>query len=517
MSTRRRSVISHGFNRPQSRASIISLYSAAYDDDKRRKLSRVFSAIFVHKKIDIYHVLERQEGTRTLAYHLFVFALTLVSLVFGSILTIDEWRPTLDAPLYYGELGLFVFFACELLLRIWSAGGVLKYRTWVGRLIFISRPSIILDILTLFGFTISLATGLKTREFPSLTLKFLPPLQMIRFLRVDRQLSSWKILKGIIVTHRQELTVTLVIAFMFLITGSYLLYVAETPMDPTLNKGNFKSIADTMWFSIITMTTIGFGDLFPTTYIAKMITTTICFLGVAFWCLPAVIIGSGLAIQVQEKKRDEALSRLVPAAATVIRNWWRLRCVHHRDRFVSTWKIYSIIPRRTHVHPSLKPNLEKAASIVESTEQTPTAVDPSRFHFINLPTPTTQSNHMRRKSITSIEDLPKRYVTAIKIIRTLKYSVACKKFQEAKRPIDIKDVVKENTQTNNRLSTMLVDIQRRLDLVLGTTKPASYLSDVEKRQLSLSARIEKVEEIAKRFETKLNQLEQLASSLIKNG
>ncbi|CAF4693797.1 unnamed protein product [Rotaria socialis] len=472
MSTRRRSVISHGFNRPQSRASIISLYSIAYDEDKHRKLSRVFSAIFVHKKIDIYHVLERQEGTRTLAYHLFVFALTLVSLVFGSILTIDEWRPTLDAPLYYGELGLFVFFA---------------------------------------------STGLKTREFPSLTLKFLPPLQMIRFLRVDRQLSSWKILKGIIVTHRQELTVTLVIAFMFLITGSYLLYVAETPIDPTLNKGNFKSIADTMWFSIITMTTIGFGDLFPTTYIAKMITTTICFLGIAFWCLPAVIIGSGLAIQVQAKKRDEALSRLVPAAATVIRNWWRLRCVHHRDRFVSTWKIYSIIPRRTHVHPALKPNLEKAVSIVESTGQTPTTVDSSRFNFTNLPTPTTQPNYMRRKPITSIEDLPKRYVTAIKIIRTLKYSVACKKFQEAKRPIDIKDVVKENTQTNNRLSTMFVDIQRRLDLVLGTTKPASYLSDVEKRQLSLSARIEKVEEIAKRFETKLNQLEQLASSLVKNG
>jgi hypothetical protein len=40
------------------------------------------------------------------------------------------------------------------------------------------------------------------------------------------------------------------------------------------------------------MTTIGFGDLYPTTYVAKMITTTICFLGVAFWCLPAGIIGS---------------------------------------------------------------------------------------------------------------------------------------------------------------------------------------------------------------------------------
>jgi hypothetical protein len=76
---------------------------------------------------------------------------------------------------------------------------------------------------------------------------------MIRFLRVDRQLSSWRILKDIIITHRQELTVTLVIAFMFLITGSYLVYIAETPIDPSLNSGPFRSMADAMWFSIITV------------------------------------------------------------------------------------------------------------------------------------------------------------------------------------------------------------------------------------------------------------------------
>jgi hypothetical protein len=131
-------------------------------------------------------------------------------------------------------------------------------------------------------------------------------------------------------------------------------------------------------------------------------------------------------------------------------------------------------------------------------------------------TTTTKSNHIRRKSIMSIEDLPKRYVTAIKIIRILKYSAACKKFQEAKRPIDIKDVVKENTQMNNRLSIMLNDVQRRLYLALGTTKPASYLSDEQKRQLSLSARIEKVEEITNQFETKLTYLEQLVLNLVEN-
>jgi len=70
---------------------------------------------------------------------------------------------------------------------------------------------------------------------------------------------------------------------------------------------------------------------------------------------------------------------------------------------------------------------------------------------------------------------------------------------------------------NNRLSIMLSDVQRRLDFVLGTTKPASYLSDEQKRQSSLTARIEKVEEIVFRFERKLTDLEQLALTLVENA
>jgi hypothetical protein len=234
------------------RPSAVSFYSATLDLNDEEDQSRYCSAIYVHKT-DVYHLLERQEGKRTLIYHLFVFGLTLTSLVFGAISTIDEWRPSLNTSLYYGELGLCIFFIYELLLRIWSAGCLAQYRTWVGRLMFVTRPVIVLDILTLFGFALSLATGITKGEFPEITLKFLPPLQMIRFLRVDRQLSSWRILKGIILKHRQELTVTIVIGFMFLITGAYLVYVAETPIDPKLNTGSFKSMADSMWFSIITV------------------------------------------------------------------------------------------------------------------------------------------------------------------------------------------------------------------------------------------------------------------------
>ncbi|CAF2525562.1 unnamed protein product [Rotaria sp. Silwood2] len=510
MSIRRKTIFSAA-----TRPSAVSVYSATLysnDEDDRHLLSRYYSALYIHKA-DVYHVLERQQGRRTLIYHLFVFSLTLISLVFGSISTIGAWRLRLNKPLYYGELGLCIFFTYEFLLRIWSAGCLAKYRTWVGRLMFITRSVIVLDILTLLGFALSIAAGITTGEFPEIILRFLPLLQMIRFLRVDRQLTSWRILKGIIIKHHQELTVTIVIGFMFLITGAYLVFIAETPIDPNLNTGSFKSMADSIWFSIITMTTIGFGDISPKTFIGKIVTTTICYLGVAFWCLPVGIIGSGLAIKVQEQKRDEAFNRLIPAAASVIRNWWRLRCVYQGDRFVATWKIYTLMQRRVHTPlPQLTQDLSSTPTLIRSASSNACEMKSFPFNQTNKTT-VPKSNRVRRKSITNIGDLPKRYITAIKIIRILKYSSSCKKFQQAKNPINLKDVVNENTQVTNRLSMMLNDIQRRLDLALGTKKLASYLSDEEKHQLSLSSRIAKVEQITNQFETKLNYLERLAVTL----
>ncbi|CAF2172618.1 unnamed protein product [Rotaria magnacalcarata] len=515
MSTQRKSTLS-GNTRP----SATSIYSEttlnSNDEEDHHRLSRYYSVIYTHKA-DIYHVLERQQGKRTLIYHLSVFGLTLISLILGAISTIDECQSALNGPLYYVELGLSIFFTYEFLLRIWSAGCVAKYRTWVGRLMFVTRSVIVLDIVTLMGFILCIATGITTGRFPETVLRFLPLLQMIRFIRVDRQLSSWKILQEIISTHHEELTITIVIGFMFLITGSYLVYIAETPEDQSLYDGPYKSMADSMWFSIITMTTIGFGDLYPKTFIAKMVTTTVCYLGVAFWCLPAGIIGSGLAIKVQEQKRDEAVSRLIPAAANVIRNWWRLRCAYQGNRFVATWKFYRLMQRRVdrHILPVFAQHMDSASPITKLPISG--SFDMSLFRRNHIgSTRKTQQDDIRKKSVKSIDDLPKRYVTAIKIIRILKYSCACRKFHRAKHPVNLNEVVHENTQMTNRLSAILNDIQRRLDLTLGTKKPAPHLVVEEKRQISLSARIEAVEHVAIRFESKLNYLERLALNLSEN-
>ncbi|CAF0821600.1 unnamed protein product [Didymodactylos carnosus] len=260
----------------------------------------------------------------------------------------------------------------------------------------------------------------------------------------------------------------MVIALMFLIVGAYLVYLIETPIQIENYNGSFRSIADAIWWALITV--------------------------------------------IQEKKRDEALSRLVPAAASVIRNWWRYKCTFHEDKYSSTWKVFKLIRRR--VNDLMPANVEHQQLQRQSKSNRRYITEPGSAPPMSKrqENPFYQSS-IRHKSITSVHDLPTRYVAAIKIIRLLKYSSACRKFQQAKRPIDIKDVVHEHTQINHRLSIMLNDVQRRIDLALGTTKLAGFLSNEEKRQQSLSARIEKVEMLTSHLESNLDYLEQLTRSL----
>lgn len=223
----------------RARPSTISFYSTVFDSgsDEHR----------LRWKNEIFQILERNDTKKSLFYRLVVFSLTLTSLVAGAISTIDFFKPTAARFLFVFETFLLLFFLVELILRAFSC-----------------RTSIRFDSILLILFSVILFNARKTFRLSELSLKVLPPLQMIRFLRVDRRMTSWKILKGILFIHRQELTVTFVIAFMFLITASYLIQIAETPINLNEKSGPFRSVADTIWFSIITVWNRKFSSLSST-------------------------------------------------------------------------------------------------------------------------------------------------------------------------------------------------------------------------------------------------------------
>lgn len=121
--------------------------------------------------------------------------------------------------------------------------------------------------------------------------------------------------------HKFELITSVYIATIILLFSSYLILIVEKPRSDKDKDNMFHTFADAMYWSIITMTTIGYGDRSPQTFHGKMISNTLCVVGIAFWTLPGGIIGSGFALKVEQRNKKRQFNRLLPAAASLIQAW----------------------------------------------------------------------------------------------------------------------------------------------------------------------------------------------------
>jgi potassium voltage-gated channel KQT-like subfamily protein 1 len=88
------------------------------------------------------------------------------------------------------------------------------------------------------------------------------------------------------------------------------------------------------------MTTIGYGDVVPQTWIGRIVASCFSIFAISFFALPAGILGSGFALKVQQKQRQKHFNRQIPAAATLIQCMWRCYAADKHSKSVATWKIH---------------------------------------------------------------------------------------------------------------------------------------------------------------------------------
>ncbi|XP_016414444.1 potassium voltage-gated channel subfamily KQT member 1-like [Sinocyclocheilus rhinocerous] len=137
-----------------------------------------------------------------------------------------------------------------------------------------------------------------------------------------------------------ELITTLYIGFLGLIFSSYFVYLAEKDAVDEEGKTDFSSYADALWWGVVTVTTIGYGDKIPQTWIGKAIASCFSVFAISFFALPAGILGSGFALKVQQKQRQKHFNRQIPAAASLIQTLWRCYACEKSDSCTATWKMY---------------------------------------------------------------------------------------------------------------------------------------------------------------------------------
>ncbi|XP_072780087.1 potassium voltage-gated channel subfamily KQT member 1 [Taeniopygia guttata] len=205
---------------------------------------------------------------------------------------------------------------------------------------FARKPISIIDLIVVVASIIVLSIGSNGQLFATSAIRGIRFLQILRMLHVDRQGGTWRLLGSVVFIHRQELITTLYIGFLGLIFSSYFVYLAEKDAVDEDGKTGFSSYADALWWGVVTVTTIGYGDKVPQTWIGKTIASCFSVFAISFFALPAGILGSGFALKVQQKQRQKHFNRQIPAAASLIQTLWRCYAAEKPCTSSGTWKIY---------------------------------------------------------------------------------------------------------------------------------------------------------------------------------
>ena len=192
------------------------------------------------------------------------------------------------------EWASLAIFGFEYVLRVWSCVEDPEFRQAVrGRLRFALQPMMLLDLVVLV-----LPLYLELKPLFNADLR---PLRILRLLRLGRYSPRLQLFARVIRDKRDELFVGLFVAVVLLIACSTAMYWVEGP-----DKPGFQSIPETMWWGVATLTTVGYGDVYPESGLGRVLGSMVALLGVGVFALPAGILASGFSDALDREKEAQA-------------------------------------------------------------------------------------------------------------------------------------------------------------------------------------------------------------------
>nr|XP_027196700.1 uncharacterized protein LOC113791163 [Dermatophagoides pteronyssinus] len=272
----------------------------------------------------------------SITYHVMVFVIVFVCLILTICATIQQ-APLQEKAIksvYMLEKVVVVWFNIEFCLGLWSCACKKRYRGLMGKVRYLTIPSRLIDFVILSFTTIVLVFNPSKTGHEVFVVSafrgFHRFFQVAQVLTLNRPLKPWKVLASVIYDQREQLFIIYYTEFIVLCVLAYVAFLVERDTND-----NFNSIADAMWWAIVTLSTVGYGDRVPVTWVGKIISTMFTILGVAIFALPAGIIGTGLALKIEEVERNNIRNRKKVAAALLIQRAYRSWKAHRTYELVS--------------------------------------------------------------------------------------------------------------------------------------------------------------------------------------
>jgi voltage-gated potassium channel len=207
--------------------------------------------------------------------------------------SVAELQAKYGGLLYAIEWTVTVLFTLEYGLRLWCARGALRYATsFFG----------VVDLMSLLPTYLSLFVG-GTQSL--MVVRALRLLRVFRVLKLGRLTSEARVLRRALVQSREKISVFLAIVLILTVIAGSAMYLIEGP------EHGFSSIPRGVYWAIVTMTTVGYGDIHPQTPLGQLFAATLMIMGYAIIAVPTGIVSVELA---EATRRENALPKRVCSA-----------------------------------------------------------------------------------------------------------------------------------------------------------------------------------------------------------
>lgn len=225
-----------------------------------------------------------------------LIALSIVSIILESFASVyEKYHPVFHAF----EIVTVVVFTIEYLLRIWTAD-LLFPEAKHPHLKYIFSFMAIIDLLAILPFYL---------PFISADLRFLRMMRLFRLFRLlrvfklGRYLEALQIIVRVIKTSGPQLIMSVVICFFVMLFSAIIMYTVENPVQPE----QFPNVISSLWWAICTLTTVGYGDVYPITHIGRFFASLISLVGIGIIAIPTGIIAAGFN-QVITREKEESVN-----------------------------------------------------------------------------------------------------------------------------------------------------------------------------------------------------------------
>lgn len=225
--------------------------------------------------------------------HLFIIILILANVAAVMLQSYPPYGVAYDRAFWWFELFSVAIFSIEYVCRLWCIVEAPRYRGLSpasARLRYALSPLALIDLAAILPFYLSFL-------FPA-DLRFLRVLRLLRLLKLSHYFPGLDVFLYVLRVQLPSLAAATLVMLVLILFSACLMFLLEGQAQPEA----FGNVAAAVWWAVVTLTTVGYGDITPVTSLGKVLGTIIMLLGVGTVALPAAMLAGRFSEEIQSRR-----------------------------------------------------------------------------------------------------------------------------------------------------------------------------------------------------------------------